>query len=77
MTRWRLRIAASGVEALLAETIAAGLQTKLIRPQSLPRVVVDTTVQEKAVAYPTDGKLYDDMRRQLVRLAQRSKWVLM
>jgi len=34
-----------------------------------PEVVVDTTVQEKAVAYPTDAKLYDDMRRKLVRLS--------
>jgi hypothetical protein len=34
-------------------------------------VVVDTTVQPKAVAYPTDAKLYDDMRRRLVRMARR------
>lgn len=76
MTRWRQKIAAGGAEALLKETIAAGLQTKLIRPQSLQRVVVDTTVQEKAVAHPTDGKLYDDMRRKLVRLAQSAKVAL-
>ena len=76
MTRWRQKIAAAGAEQMLAETIAAGLQTKLLRPQSLQRVVVDTTVQEKAVAYPTDGKLYDDMRRQLVRMARASGVVL-
>jgi IS5 family transposase len=34
-------------------------------------VVVDTTVQPRAVAYPTDAKLYDDMRRRLVRLARQ------
>ncbi len=33
-------------------------------------MVVDTTVQEKAIAYPTDGKLYDAMRRNLVRMVQ-------
>jgi IS5 family transposase len=71
MTKWRAKIAAAGAEPLLAETIAAGLQLKAVKPQSLQRVVVDTTVQPKAVAYPTDSKLYDDMRRRLVRLAQR------
>lgn len=71
MTRWRQKIEAAGAEQMLAETIAAGLDVKLIRPQHLQRVVVDTTVQDRAVAYPTDAKLYDDMRRKLVRLAKR------
>lgn len=71
MTKWRAKIAAAGAEPLLAETVAAGLQLKIVRPQSLQRVVVDTTVQPKAVAYPTDAKLYDDMRRRLVRMAQK------
>jgi len=61
----------AGAEQLLAETIASGLTLKVIRPQSLQRVVVDTTVQERAVAYPTDANLYDDMRRKLVRMAKR------
>lgn len=76
MTRWRKKIAAAGAEQLLMETIAAGLELKVVRPQDLQRVVVDTTVQEKAVAYPTDAKLYDDMRRKLVRLAQADGLVL-
>jgi len=71
MTKWRGKIAAAGAEPLLAETIAAGLLLKAVKPQSLQRVVVDTTVQPKAVAYPTDAKLYNDMRRRLARLAQR------
>jgi IS5 family transposase len=71
MTKWRDKIAASGAEPLLAATIAASLQLKIVKPQSLQRVVVDTTVQPRAVAYPTDAKLYDDMRRKLVRQARR------
>jgi IS5 family transposase len=71
MTRWRKKIAAAGAEKLLQETLAAGLQLRVLQPADLQRVVVDTTVQERAVAFPTDAKLYDDMRRQLVRLAQR------
>lgn len=71
MTRWRKKIEAAGAEQMLSETIAAGLDVKVIRPQNLQRVVVDTTVQDRAVAYPTDAKLYDDMRRQLVRMAKQ------
>ena len=70
MTRWRHKIAAAGAEKMLEETIATGLQVKLIKPQSLQRVVVDTTVQEKAVAFPIDAKLDDGMRRKLVRRAR-------
>jgi len=32
---------------------------------------VDTTVQEKAVAFPADARLYHKMRRVLVRVAKR------
>ena len=71
MTRWRKKIEAAGAEQMLAETIAAGLDLKVIRPQSLWRVVVDITVQERAVAYPTDAKIFDDMRCKLVRLTKR------
>ncbi len=71
MTRWRKKIAAAGAEQMLAETIAAGLDVKVIKAQDLQRVVVDTTVQDRAVAYPTDAKLYDDMRRKLVRMAKQ------
>lgn len=35
------------------------------------RVIVDTTVQEKAVAYPTDSRLLEGARKKLVTLAQR------
>jgi len=73
MTRWRKKIAVAGAEKLLEETLAAGLQLRVLQPADLKRVVVDTTVQERAVAFPTDAELYDDMRRQLVRVAQRQQ----
>jgi IS5 family transposase len=76
MTRWRKKIVTAGAEQLLQETLAAGLQLKALRPADLQRTVVDTTVQERAVAFPTDAKLYDDMRRKLVRLAQRQNLAL-
>jgi hypothetical protein len=40
-----------------------------MKPKDLARVVVDTTVQPKAVMFPTDAKLLNRARERLVRLA--------
>jgi hypothetical protein len=34
-------------------------------------VIIDTTVQEKAITFPTDAKLMHRARERLVRLAQK------
>jgi len=71
MTRFRQRIGTDGGETLLRMTIQAGLCSKTIKASSLEAVNVDTTVQDKAVAFPTDAKLYHKTRTALVRLAKR------
>lgn len=71
MTRWRKKVADAGMEKMLAETIQTGLRTGAISRKSIESVVVDTTVQEKAVAYPTDARLYHVCRGKLVKLAKR------
>src|SRR5690606_4821639 len=38
----------------------------------LSRVIVDTTVQEKAIAHPTDSRLLEVARRKLVLLSRRN-----
>ena len=76
LSRWRRRIAESGVEPMLRATIQAGLKVGLIRPKMLERVNVDTTVQEKQIRFPTDARLYDRMRQCLVQQAQREGIVL-
>lgn len=43
-----------------------------MKPSSFTQVTVDTTVQEKAIAFPTDGRLYHKGRVWLVRLAKCS-----
>jgi IS5 family transposase len=58
MTRFRSRLVPSGWEKLLELTITAGLATQTVKPASFREVTVDTTVQEKAIAFPTDGRLY-------------------
>jgi IS5 family transposase len=70
LTRWRKRIGEEGVEILLAVTIEAARAAGLIKKASLNRVIVDTTVMPKAIAYPSDSRLLDKARQHLVRLAQ-------
>ena len=72
MTRFRTRLGTSGCEKLSQLTIAAGLETGAVKPSSFAQVTVDTIVQEKAIAFPTDGRLYHKGRVWLVRLAKRS-----
>jgi IS5 family transposase len=70
LTRWRSYLKESGAENMLSELLMTGLRTKLIKESEFERVIVDTTVQEKNVRYPTDARLYDRMRRTLVKAAQ-------
>ncbi len=70
MTKWRNRVKSEGLEALLSETIQAGLKTKVLKRTSLQRLNVDTTVQEKAITFPTDAKLYHRLRIKLVNEAK-------
>jgi transposase, IS5 family len=69
LSRWRKRIGEQGPELILKLTVPAGLASGAVAPASLERVVVDTTVQEKAVAFPTDSRLYNRSRERLVKLA--------
>jgi IS5 family transposase len=73
MTKWRNRIKDSGMEKLLEQTIKAGLKTGTLKQHQLKKLVVDTTVQEKAIAFPTDARLYHKMRARLVKKAQQYK----
>ena len=69
LTRWRQRIGEEGVEWMLTQTILAGQKAGALEPGSLKRVAVDTTVMEKSIAHPTDARLYERARAQLVALA--------
>ena len=71
MTRWRHRLGEAGAEAMLKETIQTGLRMKVITLTQLKRVNVDTTVQTKAVRYPTDARLYNRARERLVQAARK------
>jgi IS5 family transposase len=76
MTRFRKRIGKEGCEFMLKLTIRAGLATRTLTPKSLDAVNVDTTVQPKAIAFPTDARLYHKVRAALVRTAKEVGIVL-
>jgi IS5 family transposase len=69
LSKWRSRVGAERLEKLLQATIQTALQLKALPSRDLERVNVDTTVQEKAIAFPTDARLYHKMRAALVRRA--------
>ena len=71
LTRFRERNGEGSCELLLSQTIDAGLKTKTVEQRDLNQVVVDTTVVQKAIAHPTDSRLYHCSRERLVKLAKR------
>lgn len=71
LSRWRKRVGAERLELLLKVVIETALKMKAIKPAELDKVNVDTTVQEKAITFPTDAKLYQRMRLTLLRQAKR------
>ena len=72
MTRWRNRVGPEGMEKVLSVTIGVGVEAKAVKESSFERITVDTTVQPKAIAYPTDSRLYLKALQILVRQAKRS-----
>ena len=69
--RFRRAIGEDGLELLLKATIETAVETKAIKPQELERVIVDSTVQEKAIAHPTDSRLLEIARHKLASAAKR------
>ena len=69
LSRFRNRIGAAGLEKLLQELLHTATRDGHLTARDLQRVNADTTVQEKAIAFPTDARLYHKMRVALVRAA--------
>ena len=69
--RFRTAIGEAGVEELLKATIDTAVQTKAVRPSEFERVIVDSTVQEKAIAHPVDSRLLEIARAKVVQAAKQ------
>ena len=70
--RFRRALGEDGLEELLGATIDTAVTIQAVQPQDLERVIVDTTVQEKAVAHPTDSRLLEIARHKVVGSAKRA-----
>lgn len=70
LIKWRKRLGEKGLELLLQETLAQAFEQKILKPEDLEDVIVDTTVQEKNITFPTDVKLLNRARESLIREAK-------
>ena len=69
LSHWRKRLG-DKLELLLAESLRVAHETGALRTRNLKRVTVDTTVQPKAITFPTDAKLAHAAIKGLNRLAR-------
>ena len=70
LSHWRKRLG-DKLELLLAESLRVAHGAGALRSNDLKRVTVDTTVQPKAITFPTDAKLLHAAIRGLNRLVSR------
>jgi len=70
LSHWRKRLG-DKLELLLAESLRVAHNTGALRTRDLKRVTVDTTVQPKAITFPTDAKLLHAAINGLNRLARK------
>jgi IS5 family transposase len=71
MTRFRGRMGKESIEEMFKEIVKSASRKKQLRENDFDQLNVDTTVQEKAISFPTDAKLYYKMLKALVEEAQR------
>lgn len=76
LTRWRQRMGEEKLAALIQESLSVATRTGAAKPSDFSKVIIDTTVQEKAIAFPTDARLMHRARERLVRLAKKHSVVL-
>lgn len=70
LSNWRHRVGVDGLEKLLSQVLKTAMQQQAFQSVEVKQVLVDTSVQEKAIAFPTDARL-DDRRRTVVRVARQ------
>jgi IS5 family transposase len=64
---WRRRIGAEKLKLILEETVHVAIKKKFLTTKDCERVIVDSTVQEKNITFPTDSKL---LTRAIIKLGK-------
>ena len=72
ISKWRKRVDIEKLEKILQETLSVAYMSGALSSQDVKKIAVDTTVQNKAVDYPTEIKLLLDGILDLGRSAKRA-----
>jgi IS5 family transposase len=71
MTYFRQRVGEEFCVTLLQESLNTAHKLGALETKQIERVIVDTTVQSKAVTFPTDAKLRYKAINKLTELAKK------
>ena len=72
LSRWRKKLGTKGLRRILQETVRCAVDEEIITTAELKQVIVDTTVMQKNISFPTDAKLYYKSLRALLHIVR--KW---
>lgn len=67
MSRWRKRIGEQGAQELFDASLSLAFKSGALKLSMLGELYVDTTVQEKNIAYPSEANLLNKARAKLVK----------
>lgn len=73
LTKWRKKMGEDGAAKILTLIIDTAKAAGTVKKSSFKKVIVDTTVACKAVAFPTDAPLYLKSLKKLVMFARSEK----
>ena len=73
MTHWRKRVGEKFLENLVQESLHSAFRLGALEAKDIEKIAVDTTVQPKAVTFPTDAKLRYKAIVSLGKLAKKEE----
>jgi transposase, IS5 family len=73
LTKWRKKLGEDGTTKILTVIVETARTAGVVKKSSFKKVIVDTTVAYKAIAFPTDASLYLKSLKKLVAFARSEK----